>query len=199
MYWSLFCLTLYGMGLKEQYQFWVLAICVGLFQGAIQSLSRSYFARIIPPEKSGEYFGLYDICGKGASFLGTFTVSFVSQAAGSVNLGVGALAFMFALGHCSLSWPTGPGKRPGLNPSSRSASPGCGPNFKAQVHGLNAVQPHIWGDNKAVYYIKLGRLILSRVVGPVQQAAGGGGAVIGPDAVLRQEAVIQAAGIQSSG
>lgn len=93
-----FAITLYGMGLKEQYQFWVLAICVGLFQGAIQSLSRSYFARIIPPEKSGEYFGLYDICGKGASFLGTFTVSFVSQAAGSVNLGVGALAFMFALG-----------------------------------------------------------------------------------------------------
>lgn len=93
-----FAITLYGMGLKEQYQFWVLAICVGLFQGAIQSLSRSYFARIIPPEKSGEYFGLYDICGKGASFLGTFTVSFVSQATGSVNLGVGALAFMFALG-----------------------------------------------------------------------------------------------------
>lgn len=71
--------------------------------------------------------------------------------------------------------------------------------FKAQVHGLNAVQPHIWGDNKAVYYIKLGRLILSRVVGPVQQAAGGGGAVIGPDAVLRQEAVIQAAGYPELG
>ena len=84
--------------MKEQYQFWVLAVCVGIFQGAIQSMSRAYFARLIPPEKSGEYFGLYDICGKGASFLGTITVSAVSQLTGSVNLGVGALAFMFAVG-----------------------------------------------------------------------------------------------------
>ena len=84
--------------MKAQYQFWVLAVCVGIFQGAIQSMSRAYFARLIPPEKSGEYFGLYDICGKGASFLGTITVSAVSQITGSVNLGVGALAFMFAVG-----------------------------------------------------------------------------------------------------
>ena len=93
-----FLITIYGMWMKEQYQFWVLAVCVGIFQGAIQSMSRAYFARLIPPEKSGEYFGLYDICGKGASFLGTITVSAVSQLTGSVNLGVGALAFMFAVG-----------------------------------------------------------------------------------------------------
>ena len=93
-----FLITIYGMWMKEQYQFWVLAACVGIFQGAIQSMSRAYFARLIPPEKSGEYFGLYDICGKGASFLGTITVSAVSQLTGSVSLGVGALAFMFAVG-----------------------------------------------------------------------------------------------------
>ena len=93
-----FLITIYGMWMKEQYQFWVLAVCVGIFQGAIQSMSRAYFARLIPPEKSGEYFGLYDICGKGASFLGTITVSAVCQLTGSVNLGVGALAFMFAVG-----------------------------------------------------------------------------------------------------
>ena len=93
-----FLIALYGMGLREQYQFWLLACCVGLFQGAIQAISRSYFAKIIPAEKSGEYFGLYDICGKGASFMGTMVVSVVSQASGSVNLGVGALAVMFLLG-----------------------------------------------------------------------------------------------------
>ena len=71
---------------------------MGLFQGAIQAISRSYFAKIIPAEKSGEYFGLYDICGKGASFMGTMVVSVVSQASGSVNFGVGALAVMFLLG-----------------------------------------------------------------------------------------------------
>lgn len=93
-----FLIALYAMGLHQQYQFWILAVCVGLFQGAIQSLSRSYFAKLIPPEKSGEYFGLYDICGKGASFFGTTIVSIISQMTGSMNLGVGALAFLFVVG-----------------------------------------------------------------------------------------------------
>lgn len=91
-------IALYAIQLDQQYEFWILAFFVGLFQGAIQSLSRSYFARLIPPEKSGEYFGLYDICGKGAAFLGTFVVSFVSQLTDSMNLGVGAIAIMFLLG-----------------------------------------------------------------------------------------------------
>lgn len=93
-----FLIALYGISLEKQYQFWILAVCVGLFQGAIQAMSRSYYAKIIPPEKSGEYFGIYDICGKGASFFGTFLVSAVSQLTGSVNLGVGALSLMFLLG-----------------------------------------------------------------------------------------------------
>ena len=93
-----FCISLYGIILSKQYQFWILAVCVGIFQGAIQSLSRSYFAQIIPEDKSGEYFGIYDICGKGASFMGTMLVSLVSQISGSVNLGVGALSVMFLIG-----------------------------------------------------------------------------------------------------
>ena len=93
-----FCISLYGIILSKQYQFWILAVCVGIFQGAIQSLSRSYFAQIIPEDKSGEYFGIYDICGKGASFMGTMLVSLVSQIPGSVNLGVGALSVMFLIG-----------------------------------------------------------------------------------------------------
>jgi len=93
-----FLIALYGITLKEQYQFWILAVCVGIFQGAIQSLSRSYFARIIPAERSGEYFGIYDICGKGASFLGTTLVSAMSQLTGNMNLGVGSLAIMFLIG-----------------------------------------------------------------------------------------------------
>lgn len=93
-----FCVALYGIGLHAQYQFWILAVCVGMFQGAIQSMSRSYFAKIIPPEKSGEYFGIYDICGKGASFMGTMLVSIISQLTGSVNYGVGALSVLFLFG-----------------------------------------------------------------------------------------------------
>lgn len=90
--------AIYAIGLTQLYQFWILAVCVGIFQGAIQSMSRSFYAKIIPAEKSGEYFGIYDICGKGAAFMGTTLVSFVSQVTGSVNLGVGALSIMFVLG-----------------------------------------------------------------------------------------------------
>lgn len=92
------CIAIYAIFLVEQYQFWILAFFVGLFQGAIQSLSRSFFGRLIPPEKSGEYFGIYDICGKGAAFIGTFLVSTVSQFTDSMNLGVGAIAIMFVFG-----------------------------------------------------------------------------------------------------
>ena len=47
---------------------------------------------------TGEYFGIYDICGKGASFLGTTLVSAMSQLTGNMNLGVGSLAVMFLIG-----------------------------------------------------------------------------------------------------
>ena len=93
-----FCIALYAIGLDSQAKFWILAVLVGMFQGTIQALSRSYFAKIIPAEKSGEYFGILDICGKGAAFFGTFLVSIVSQVTGKVNAGVGSLSIMFLLG-----------------------------------------------------------------------------------------------------
>ncbi len=91
-------IAVYAMFLATQAQFWVLAVCVGLFQGGIQALSRSHFAKLIPPEKSGEYFGILDICGKGASFIGTTLVGVVSQITGSTNMGVSVLAVVFAVG-----------------------------------------------------------------------------------------------------
>ena len=91
-------IALFAFFLTQQWQFWVLAFVVGMFQGGVQALSRSHFAKIIPPEKSGEYFGLFDICGKGASFLGTMIVSVGSQLTGSANLGVGSLIVLFIVG-----------------------------------------------------------------------------------------------------
>ena len=93
-----FCIAVYAYWLDTQFDFWLLAILVGMFQGTIQALSRSYFAKIIPAEKSGEFFGIYDICGKGASVIGTALVSFLSQATGSINIGVSALSVMFLIG-----------------------------------------------------------------------------------------------------
>jgi UMF1 family MFS transporter len=81
-----------------------------MFQGGIQALSRSYLGKIIPAEQSGEYYGLMDICGKGASFVGTTLVAVVSQATEGmtfaifgipvVNTGiaVGSIAVLFVIG-----------------------------------------------------------------------------------------------------
>ncbi len=91
-------IAIFAMFLYTQAQFWVLAVLVGMFQGGIQALSRSYFAKIVPNEKAGEYFGLMDICGKGAAFFGTVLVSAVSQATNNMNLGVGAIAILFLVG-----------------------------------------------------------------------------------------------------
>ena len=91
-------ITVFAVFMKSQRQFWVLAIFVGMFQGGIQALSRSYFAKIIPSERSGEYFGLMDICGKGASFLGTLVVGAASQIFGIINIGVSMIVLLFTAG-----------------------------------------------------------------------------------------------------
>lgn len=94
-----FLIALFAVQLDKQWEFWVLAVAVGCFQGGIQALSRSYFAKIIPENASGEYFGLFDICGKGASFLGTMLIGVVTQITGKQNLGVAAISIMFVVGY----------------------------------------------------------------------------------------------------
>lgn len=91
-------IALYAIFLNNLLQFWILAVLVGMFQGGIQALSRSYYAKIIPPEQSGEFFGIYDIFGKGAAFLGTTLVGAVSQITGSINKGISVLSLLFVLG-----------------------------------------------------------------------------------------------------
>ena len=103
-------ITVFGIFLSSTWEFWVLAVLVGMFQGGIQALSRSYLGKIIPAEQSGEYYGLMDIFGKGADAVGpaliaavtnlvgerTFTV-FGSELKGQ-NIGVGFLVVLFAIG-----------------------------------------------------------------------------------------------------
>lgn len=93
-----FGIAVFATFLTSQIQFWILAVLVGMFQGGIQALSRSYFTKIIPASQSGEYFGLMDICSKGASFIGTTIVSAVSQLTGNINMGVGMISILFAIG-----------------------------------------------------------------------------------------------------
>ena len=93
-----FAVCLYALTLKTLLHFGILAFGVGCFQGSIQSLSRSYYSKIIPAENSGEYFGIYDIFAKGASFLGSAVIAAVKLAGGTINIAVASLAIFFALG-----------------------------------------------------------------------------------------------------
>lgn len=92
------CIVIFALQLDKTWEFWFLAVCVAVFQGGIQALSRSYFTRIIPQERAAEYFGFYDIFGKGAAFMGTLLVGVASQVSGSSRTGVGLLAILFLIG-----------------------------------------------------------------------------------------------------
>jgi len=104
-------ITLFAVFLVTQWQFWTLAVLVGMFQGAIQALSRSYLGKIIPQGQSGEFYGLMDICGKGASFLGMALVGVINQLTAGVelnlfglklknaNIAVSVLVVLFIIGY----------------------------------------------------------------------------------------------------
>ena len=84
--------------LRSAVEFWILAVCVGLFQGGIQALSRSEFGKFIPKEHANEYYGFFDIFGKYAAVMGTLLVSVTTQLSGNASLGVLALALLFVAG-----------------------------------------------------------------------------------------------------
>ncbi len=91
-------IALFALQLDKAWEFWFLAVCVAVFQGAIQALSRSYFAKIIPKEKSSEYFGFFDIFGKGAAFIGTMVIGVSTQLTGNSKTGIVILCLMFVAG-----------------------------------------------------------------------------------------------------
>ena len=83
--------------------FWMLAVAVAMVQGGCQALSRSLFASMIPAERSGEFFGFYDVSSKFAGVLGPFILARVAEAAGTSRAGVFALVVLFLLGILILS------------------------------------------------------------------------------------------------
>lgn len=92
-------ICIFGYNLNEAWEFWVLAIAVGMAQGGIQSLSRSYFGRLVPKEESNEYFGFFDIFGKFADFFGPLIMSFCAFVFGSSNIGILCLLILFITGY----------------------------------------------------------------------------------------------------
>ena len=84
--------------LQTALEFWILAILVGLFQGGIQALSRSYFGKLVPKEHSNEYYGFFDIFGRYASVMGTFLVSVVTTLTGNASFGVLSIGVLLVIG-----------------------------------------------------------------------------------------------------
>ena len=91
--------AIFGYQLSEAWEFWVLAIVVGMAQGGIQSLSRSYFGRLIPKEKSNEYFGFFDIFGKFSDALGPLIIAISAIIFQSARPGILALVVLFFGGY----------------------------------------------------------------------------------------------------
>jgi MFS transporter, UMF1 family len=98
--------TIYGMLMTQKYEFYVLAVAIGLVQGGVQALSRSFYSRLIPPEHEAEFYGFYNMIGKFAAIIGPTLMGIVglvfagagfSQNTAS-RAGIGSIVILFILG-----------------------------------------------------------------------------------------------------
>lgn len=96
-------ICIYAFQLTTTFDFWVLCVAVGCAQGGIQSLSRSYFGKIVPKNQSNEYYGFFDIFGKFADFLGPLILTICASLLGQTRYGVLALAVLFIIGFVMLT------------------------------------------------------------------------------------------------
>ena len=101
-----------SMALKTA-AFWVLAFLVATSMGGIQALSRSFFGRLIPPERSAEFFGFYNIFGKFATIIGPFFMGIISRMTGDSRYGILSILILFITGGAALM----------MVPASEPASP----------------------------------------------------------------------------
>ena len=98
---SIICI--FGYGLSSATEFWILAVAVGMCQGGIQALSRSYFGKLIPKKEASEYFGFFDIFGKFADFMGPLIISLCALLLGNSKYGVLSLIVLFIIGFILIS------------------------------------------------------------------------------------------------
>lgn len=91
-------ITIWACWLDNVLEFYAMAVCIGLVQGGVQSLSRSFYARLVPPEKAGEFFGFFNLMGKFAAVVGPVLTGVVALLTGSPRLAIASLVVLFALG-----------------------------------------------------------------------------------------------------
>ena len=91
-------ITLLGYMMTDITHFYLLAALIGLFQGGIQSLSRSLFTRLVPKNKEAEFFGFYNMLGKFAAVLGPILVGWITLFTGNARTGILSIVVLFVLG-----------------------------------------------------------------------------------------------------
>ncbi len=92
------CITILGVLMKRIWHFYALAILVGLFQGGIQALSRSFYTRLIPEKKAAEFFGFFNMLGKFAAVIGPALMGTITVLTGSNRVGILSILVLFAAG-----------------------------------------------------------------------------------------------------
>ncbi|MFH1725334.1 MAG: MFS transporter [Elusimicrobiota bacterium] len=92
------CITLLAAFMRDVRDFYGVAIGVGLFQGGVQALSRSLYTRIIPREKSAQFFGFYNMLGKFAAVIGPALLGTITVVTGNPRAGILSILLLFALG-----------------------------------------------------------------------------------------------------
>jgi UMF1 family MFS transporter len=90
--------TVWACWLHNVTEFYAMAVIIGLVQGGIQSLSRSFFGRLVPAEKAGEFFGFFNLMGKFAAVVGPVLTGVVALLTGSSRLAIASLVLLFAVG-----------------------------------------------------------------------------------------------------
>jgi UMF1 family MFS transporter len=88
----------YAYFLQTERQFMIMAVIIGLVQGGVQSLSRSLFGRLVPPGKSGEFFGFYNLMGKAAAILGPTLTGVVALLTHDSRLAILSITILFVIG-----------------------------------------------------------------------------------------------------
>ena len=90
--------TCFAYFLSDVRDFYLLAVVIGLVQGGVQSLSRSYFGRLVPEGKSSEFFGFYNMMGKFAAVLGPLLTGVVAKLTGDPRLSIVSIVLLFVAG-----------------------------------------------------------------------------------------------------
>uniref|UniRef100_UPI0040563EAD MFS transporter n=1 Tax=Candidatus Electronema sp. TaxID=2698783 RepID=UPI0040563EAD len=91
-------ITIWAYFMRQQSEFYILAVGIGLVQGGVQSLSRSLYARIIPQNKAAEFFGFYNMLGKFAAVIGPLLMGWVGMVSGDPRTGILSLIALFITG-----------------------------------------------------------------------------------------------------